>query len=42
MTYKEDLIRVLRAENEILRNRIEILEIKLEEKEMTNRELRIY
>ena len=42
MTYKEDLIRVLRAENEILRNRIEILEIKLEEQEMTNRELKIY
>mgnify|MGYP003624452407 FL=1 len=42
MTYKEDLIRVLRAENEILRNRIEILEIKLEEQEMTNREIKIY
>ena len=42
MTYKEDLIRVLRAENEILRNRIEILEIKLEEQEMTNRVIKIY
>ena len=30
MTYKEDLIRVLRAENATLRNKIEFLEAKLD------------
>ncbi len=30
MTYNEDLIRVLRAENESLRNRLEFLEAQIE------------